>query len=128
MDSHLESMFREVAYLKEKRNVMLQKAIRLGWTSDIIKTICVLSVFNHYVIGPLSTSGKRFCSGSLENVASIQHGSMLLNEHSAISINESCREFYNIVMDLSINLNILHSVSVRDIVYYISKDNENEGN
>lgn len=128
MDSHLESMFRELNYLKEKRNLMLRKAIRLGWTNDILKTVCVLSIFNHYIIGPLSTSGKRFSSGSIENIESIQHGSMSLNGRNSTSIMESCNEFYSIIKQLSISLNMLHSISARDIVYYISKENEGESN
>lgn len=128
MDSHLDSMFRELNYLKEKRNMMLRKAVNSGWTSEILKAICILSVFNHYIIGPLSTSGKRFSSGEIENVKSISHGSMTLNDNTATSLMDACNEFYSIIKALDVNLNMLHSTNVRDIVYYISRENEDEGN
>ena len=126
MDSHLESMFRELKFLKEKRNLMLRKAIRLGWTSDSLKIVCILSIFNHYIIGTLSTSGKRFSSDHIEDVKSISHGSMSLNDKMSTSIAESCQEFYNITKNLYISLNMLHSTSVKDIIYYISKENEDD--
>ena len=128
MDAHLENMFRELNYLKEKKHIMLRKAINLGWTSEVLKTVCVLSVFNHYIIGPLNTSGKRFSSNSIDSIKSISHGSMSLDDKVSASINDACREFYNITNQLYISLNMLHSTSVSDIIYYISKENEDENN
>lgn len=128
MDSHLERMIRELSYLSEKNNMMLRKAIKLGWTTNVLKIVFVLSIFNHYIIGPLITSSKRFSKGGIENVKSISHGSMSLNDTTAISIMDACTEFQNITNALDISLNMLHSISARDIIYYISKEDEHENN
>lgn len=128
MDSHLDSMSRELNYLKLNNNSLLLKSIKLGWTRKIIKIVCVLSVFNHYIIGPLSVSCKHFSSDKIDNVTSISHGSLSLDDTLSMSILEAYNEFYNIINALHISLSMLHSTNVRDILFYISRNDEDENN
>lgn len=126
MDIHLDNMVAEIKYLTEKRSPTLFRAFELGWTAEILRIVCVLSVFNHYIVGPLFTSGKKFSSSKYGDISSISHGSFLLDENSSKKILEACENFHSIVTSLAISLNVIHSITVNDMVYYIVRENQNE--
>ena len=60
MDYHIAAMEQELVYLKQQGDARLRNVERAGWTVDVLSVVCLLSVFYHYVIGPLSVGGRAF--------------------------------------------------------------------
>lgn len=126
MNFHIAVMERELEYLKLQGDARLCNVERAGWTIDVLGIICVLSVFYHYIIGPLSVGGRGVSSRKIPGVLAISHGDMLLNGSSARSIEKAYNYFLFIMNSLNINFSVLCSVNVRDIIYYIEKSGDNE--
>lgn len=87
-----------------------------------MSSVCILPLRNwSFVCG-----GKGFSNSKMSGVLAISHGDMLLDDKLAHSVEKACKKFLLIMNELGISLNMLCSMNVKDIIYYIDGGDDNE--
>lgn len=119
MFSRVETMIRQLKYLRETENSSLLSILSKGWTLERLEIICELNSFYQILLAPLASSARER-TGAFGDDTVILYGTLRFGKERAAKIRAAYRSFFNSVNKVGVTDRLLTANQASDIVYYLN--------
>ena len=126
-----ETMMRGLKFRQDIQDKTLMRAFGRGWRFESIETLIDIVSFYQIVIGPIKSATINSSSSSMQPkfCPDIQYGSSLhFNAEMASELRELASAFEATTNNLGINFWWLQTTDIGDLIYKISKEEEESEN